>query len=219
MNDSVRARHIAQAYLSDAREISNTRGMLGYTGQWQGQRLSVMGSGMGIPSCAIYATELARFHGVKRIVRVGTCGGVGDVALGDILLAQSASTDSRFNRLQFGGHDLSACADFELLRAAVSAATRLGIPARVAGAFSTDCFYDGDPHLVERLVRHRIVGVEMESAGLYGLALREGFRALSVLVVSDHLQRGEHMAAEQREQGLSKMVSLVLDALCANEVA
>lgn len=217
--DPLRARHIAREFLEGATEVNTRRNMLGYTGTFRGQRVSVMGSGMGIPSCAIYATELARFHGVKRIVRVGTCGGVGDVALGDILLAQSASTDSRFNRLQFGGHDLAACADFELLRAAVSAATRLGIPARVAGAFSTDCFYDGDPHLVERLVRHRIVGVEMESAGLYGLALREGFRALSVLVVSDHLQRGEHMAAEQREQGLSKMVSLVLDALCANEVA
>lgn len=216
--DPLRARHIAREFFDGATEVNTRRNMLGYTGTFRGRRVTVLGSGMGIPSCAIYATELARLHGVKRIVRVGTCGGVGDVALGDILLAQSASTDSRFNRLQFGGHDLSACADFQLLRAAAAAATRLGIPARVAGAFSTDCFYDGDPHLVERLVRHRIVGVEMESAGLYGLALREGFRALSVLVVTDHLQRGEHMAAEQREQGLSKMVSLVLDALADDEI-
>jgi len=214
--DPLRARHIAREFLEGATEVNTRRNMLGYTGTFRRQRISVLGSGMGIPSCAIYATELARFHGVKRIVRVGTCGGVGDVALGDILLAQSASTDSRFNRLQFGGHDLSACADFGLLRAAVDAAGRLGVPAAVAGVFSTDSFYEGDRHLVERLVRHRIAGVEMESAGLYGLALREGFHALSVLSVSDHLQRGEHMAPEKREQGLSTMVSLVLDALAAD---
>lgn len=213
--DPLRARHIAREFLSEATEVNTRRNMLGYTGTYRSQRISVLGSGMGIPSCAIYATELARFHGVRRIVRVGTCGGVGDVALGDLLLAQSASTDSRFNRLQFGGHDLAACADFGLLRAAADTAAALGIPARVASVFSTDSFYDGDPHLVERLVRHRITGVEMESAGLYGLAMREGFRALSVLAVSDHLQRDEHMAPEQREQGLSAMVSLVLEALAS----
>ena len=214
--DPLRARHIAREFLSDATEVNTRRNMLGYTGTHRGQRISVLGSGMGIPSCAIYATELARFHGVRRIVRVGTCGGVGEVALGDILLAQSASTDSRFNRLQFGGHDLSACADFGLLRAAADSAVRQGVTATVAGVFSTDCFYDGDPQLVEHLVRHRIMGVEMESAGLYGLGLREGFRALSVLAVSDHLQRDEHMAPAQREQGLSAMVALVLEALIAD---
>ena len=214
--DPLRARLIAREFPDGATEVNTRRNMLGYTGTYRGQRISVLGSGMGIPSCAIYATELARFHGVERIVRVGTCGGVGAVDLGDILLAQSASTDSRFNRLQFGGHDLSACADFRLLRAAVDAAAGLGVPAAVAGVFSTDSFYEGDPHLLKRLVRHRIAGVEMESAGLYGLALREGFRALSVLAVSDQLQRGEHMAPEQREQGLSTMVSLVLDALVAD---
>lgn len=214
--DPLRARHIAREFLTDAKEVNTRRNMLGYTGTHRGQPISVLGSGMGIPSCAIYATELARFHGVRRIVRVGTCGGVGDVALGDILLAQSASTDSRFNRLQFGGHDLSACADFGLLRAAADSAARLGVAATVAGVFSTDCFYEGDPQLVEHLVRHRIMGVEMESAGLYGLAMREGVRALAVLAVSDHLQRGEHMDPRQREQGLATMVELVLEALAAD---
>lgn len=214
--DPLRARHIAREFLTDAKEVNTRRNMLGYTGTHRGQPISVLGSGMGIPSCAIYATELVRFHGVRRIVRVGTCGGVGDVALGDILLAQSASTDSRFNRLQFGGHDLSACADFGLLRAAADSAARLGVAATVAGVFSTDCFYEGDPQLVEHLVRHRIMGVEMESAGLYGLAMREGVRALAVLAVSDHLQRGEHMDPRQREQGLATMVELVLEALAAD---
>ena len=213
--DPLRARHVASQLLDGAVEVNTRRNMLGYTGDYRGLRVSVLGSGMGIPSCAIYATELARVHGVRRIVRVGTCGGVGDVALGDLLLAQSASTDSNFNRLHFGGHDLAACADFELLRAVFETATRQQIEARVAGVFSTDCFYGGDAGLVERLLQHRIAGVEMESAGLYAVAMREGFQALSVLAVSDHLQRAEHMPAQQREQGLSRMISLVLDSLHA----
>lgn len=211
--DPLRARHIAQEFLDDVVVVNTRRNMLGYTGHYRGLRLSVMGSGMGIPSCAIYATELARVYGVRRIVRIGTCGGVGDVDVGDVLLAQSASTDSRFNRLQFGGHELAACADFELLAAVTNTASRQDIDIRIANVFSTDCFYDGDPELVACLLRHRILGVEMESAGLYGLAMREGIQALSVLAVSDHLQRGEHMSADQREQGLSRMTALVLESL------
>ena len=211
--DPLRARHIAQTLLDGTVEVNTRRNMLGYTGTYRGLRVSVLGSGMGIPSCAIYATELARVYGVKRIVRIGTCGGVGDVALGDVLLAQGASTDSRFNRLQFGDHDLAACADFALLAAVAGAAERRSIPVRVAHVFSTDCFYGGDPALLERLRQHRIAGVEMESAGLYGLAMREGIRALAVLTVSDHLERDEHMPASEREQGLSRMTGLVLDSL------
>ena len=211
--DPLRARHIARGFLSDVVEVTTRRNMLGYTGNYRGLRVSVMGSGMGIPSCAIYATELARVYGVRRIVRVGTCGGVGDVALGDLLLAQAASTDSNYNRMQFGGHDLSACADFSLLRAFTDTASRQGIALRVANIFSTDCFYGGDPELIARLLQHGIAGIEMESAGLYGLAMREGFQALSVLAVSDHLQGGEQMPPDQREQGLSRMIALTLDSL------
>lgn len=211
--DPLRARHIARTFLTDPVEVNTRRNMLGYTGTHRGRRVSVMGSGMGIPSSAIYATELARVYGVRRIIRIGTCGGIGDVALGDLLLAQSASTDSRFNRLHFGDHDLAACADFELLKAAAVTAAVQGIAARVANIFSTDCFYDGDPNLLSHLRRHRIVGIEMESAGLYGMAMRENVQALSVLTVSDHLDSHERMPADQREQGLSRMVSLTLDAL------
>jgi len=214
--DPLRARHIASEFLTDVVEVNTRRNMLGYTGHYRGMRVSVMGSGMGIPSCAIYATELAQVYGVCRIVRVGTCGGVGEIALGDLLLAQAASTDSNFNRLQFGGHDLAACADFALMRAVVDTAASQGVDLRVGGVFSTDCFYGGDPALIERLLQHRIVGIEMESAGLYGLAMREGIQALSVLTVSDHLQRKEHMPAAQREQGLSRMTALVLDSLAAS---
>lgn len=211
--DPLRARHIAAEFLAEAVEVSSRRNMLCYTGHYQGMRVSVMGSGMGIPSCAIYATELARVYGVRRIVRVGTCGAIGEVALGDILLAQAASTDSNFNRMQFGGHELAACADFTLLRAVADTALRQDVVVRVASVFSSDCFYGGDPDLVARLLQHRIAAIDMESAGLYGLAMREGLQALSVLAVSDHLQRGEHMPAEQREQGQSRMVALVLDGL------
>lgn len=210
--DPLRARFLAHELLEDVVQVNARRNMLGFTGRHRGQPVTVMGGGMGIPSTAIYVTELARHHGVRRVIRVGTCGGVGGVALGDVLLAQSASTDSRFNRLQFGGHDLSACADFALLRAAVDAAEARALPAHVAGVFSTDCFYDGDPQLLDHLRRHRICGIEMEAAGLYGLALREGFAALAILAVSDHLERGERMPAQQREQGLLAMGSLALAA-------
>jgi purine-nucleoside phosphorylase len=213
--DPLRARHIAGTFLDDVRQVNACRNMLGYTGHYRGLRVSVMGSGMGIPSCAIYATELARVHGVRRIVRIGTCGGIGDVELGDLLLAQAASTDSNFNRLHFCGHDLAACADFSLMQTVVDVAAREDVALRIGSVFSTDCFYGGDPLLIERLRQHRISGVEMESAGLYGLAMREGIQALSVLTVSDHLQRDEHMPAELREHGLSRMATLVLDSLAA----
>lgn len=211
--DPLRARFVAQQFLDDVVQVTSRRNMLGFTGRHRGVPVSVMGGGMGIPSTAIYATELARVYGVRRIIRIGTCGGVGDVALGDVLVAQSGSTDSRFNRMQFGGHDLAACADFALLRSAMDAAARHGIDARIAHVFSTDCFYDGDPTLLDHLRRHRIHGIEMETAGLYGLAMREGLQALSVLAVSDQIDRGEHMPADEREQGLARIARIALDCI------
>lgn len=211
--DPLRARFVVQRFLADAVEVNVCRNMLGYTGTYKGRRVSVMGSGMGIPSCAIYATELAREYGVQSIIRIGTCAGVGEVTLGDVLVAQSGSTDSHFNRLQFGGHDLGACADFGLMNAVMATAKQHGVSARVAPVFSTDCFYGGDPSILDHLLRHRILGTDMETAGLYGLAMREGVKALSVLTVSDHLQRDEHMTPYERERGLATMVNLVLDSL------
>ncbi|HRQ36239.1 MAG TPA: purine-nucleoside phosphorylase [Chiayiivirga sp.] len=212
--DPLRARHIATRFLEDAREITALRNMLGYSGHWRGRRLSVMGSGMGIPSCALYATELARHFGVRRILRIGTCGGVADdIALGDIVLAQGAATDSRFNRLHFGGDDFAACADFRLLRGAADAAARLGLRARVGTVFSTDVFYSPDPDLLQRLRRHRVLAVEMESAGLYGVTAREGVQALSLLMVSDCLGSGQSISAQARERGSDAVVELALATL------
>jgi purine-nucleoside phosphorylase len=210
--DPLRARHIAQSLLDEVVEVTARRNMLGYTGSYHGRRVSVMGGGMGIPSTAIYATELARVYGVRRIIRVGTCGGLGEAQLGDVLLAQAASTDSRCNRLAFGELDLAACADFPLLRAATEAAGRLGIGVRAAHVFSTDTFYDDAPERLALLRRHRVLGVEMEAAGLYGLAMREGFQALAVLTVSDHLEHDRHLSAAEREQGMGRMAELALEA-------
>jgi purine-nucleoside phosphorylase len=215
--DPLRARFIATTLLEGANEITARRNMLGYTGHYRGRRISVMGSGMGIPSCAIYATELVREYGVRRLIRVGTCGGVGDVRLGELLLAQSASTDSRFNRAAFGDMDLAACADFGLLRAAVDAAQRLDIVARAAPIFSTDSFYGAAPGNRDLLRRHRIAGVEMEAAGLYGLAMREGVQALAILTVSDRLDDDTHLSATAREHDLEQMARLALE--CALDVA
>lgn len=210
--DPLRARHIAQTLLDGAKSVNTLRNMLGFTGTYRGRRVSVMGSGMGIPSTAIYATELVRVYGVRRLIRVGTCGGIGDATLGEVLLAQSASTDSCFNRLAFGNLDLAACADFGLLQAAVAAAARLGIAARVSAVFSTDTFYDTSPARLDLLRRYHIRGVEMEAAGLYGLAMRAGVQALALLTVSDDLERDAHLTAAEREQGLGRMAELALES-------
>lgn len=211
--DPLRARHIAELFLSDCVEVSSRRNMLAFTGSYRGQAVTVMGSGMGIPSCVIYATELARVYAVKRIIRVGTCGGIGDVALGDLLLAQSASTDSNFNRLHFGGHDLSVCADFELMQRVAAEARRAEQSIRVAHVFSTDCFYDGDANILALLARNQITGIDMESAGLYGVGMRERIQTLSVLTLTDHLERDEHLSADLRERGMKRMAELVLNSL------
>ncbi|HMM57553.1 MAG TPA: purine-nucleoside phosphorylase [Rudaea sp.] len=213
--DPLRAQYIAQTFLDEVVQVNACRNMLGYTGRYNGHRISVMGSGMGIASTAIYATELIRVYGVRRLIRVGTCGGIGDAVLGEVLLAQSASTDSRFNRLAFGDLDLAACADFGFLQSAVTAAAHLGIAAHVSAVFSTDTFYDESAGRLELLRRHGIRGVEMEAAGLYGLAMREGAQALAILTVSDHLDHDAHLSANDREQGLGRMAQLALESALA----
>lgn len=212
--DPARARHVAERLLDDAVQVTAVRNMLGYTGRWKGRRVSVMGTGMGIPSCAIYATELVREYGVRRLVRVGTCGGVADaLRLGDLVVALGAGTDSNANRLRFGGHDFAACADFHLLRAVVDAAAAAGVPLHVGQVFSTDLFYHPQAGLVDLLARFGVLGIEMEAAGLYAVAAEHGAQALAVLAVSDHLRREERMTPDQREAGLDAMLRLVLDAV------
>ncbi len=214
--DPARARWIATELLEDAEQVTDVRNMLGFTGIWRGQRVSVMGSGMGIPSCSIYATELVREYGVRRLVRVGTCGtSAADVALGDIVVALGASTDSRVNRLRFGGHDLAGLASYALVRAVDDAARKAGRPLRIGNVFSTDLFYHPDPALFDLLDRHGVLGVEMEAAGLYGVAAELGVEAIAVMTVSDQIRNRQAMPPAQRETGLEAMLRIVLDAVTA----
>jgi purine-nucleoside phosphorylase len=213
--DPLRAQHIAERFFSNAVQVTSIRNMYGYTGTYRGQRISVMGSGMGIPSSSIYATELIRQYGVKRIVRVGTCGAVhDDLKLGDLVLALSASTDSNVNRLRFAGMDFAAGASYSLLRAVVDQAQRVGVPTHIGNVFSTDLFYTPKQDRGDTLAAMGILAVEMEAAGLYGLAAEYGAQALAVLTVSDHLRNDAHMDAKQRQTGVDTMTELTLDALC-----
>ena len=212
--DPLRARYIAERFLGDAEEVTAVRNMVGYTGTWRGQRLSVMGSGMGIPSCSIYASELIDHYGVKRIVRIGTCGATcADLALGDLVLALGASTDSNVNRTRFGGYDLAAIAAWPLARALVEAAERLNRPIRVGNVFSTDLFYSPQTDLMAMLTRAGILGIEMEAAGLYTAAAERGAQATALMTVSDHLITGARMSSDERQRGLDQMIEVALAAI------
>jgi purine-nucleoside phosphorylase len=173
-----------------------------------------MGTGMGIPSASIYGTELVREYGVKRLIRIGTCGGIAaDLQLGDIVLAQGASTDSGVNRARFKGMDFAAIASYPLLSAVAEAAKRQDQRVAIGNVFSCDLFYGPDPNLVDTLAAMNILGIEMEAAGLYGLAAQYGAEALAVCAVSDHLRSHAQWSPEQRQNGLDAMVRLVLDAV------
>ncbi len=212
--DPLRARHIAETLFDDAAEVTAVRGMLGFTGHYRGRRFSVMGTGMGIPSISIYATELVRHYGVRRLLRVGTCGAVQPgLALGDVVVAAGAGTDSRVNRRRFGGMDFPAIASWPLLQAVTRQAQADGMPLTVGAVFSTDLFYAPEPDLVDTLSRMGVLAIEMEAAGLYGVAAAEGAQALAICTVSDHLLREERMAPAERQSGIDTMLRLALDAL------
>lgn len=215
--DPLRAQHIAATLLDDAVEVTDVRNMLGFTGGWRGQRVSVMGGGMGIPSNLIYATELVRHFGVRRLVRVGTCGAIApDLRLGDIVIALGAGTDSRVNRIRFRDYDFPATASWPLLERVMRQAGRHPRPFRVGNVFSSDLFYHPDAELRALLPKLGFLAIEMEAAGLYGVAAELGVEALAVLTVSDHLDRPGGMSPEQREKGVDDMTRVVLDALTAD---
>lgn len=214
--DPMRARHIAENLLIDAMEVTNVRAMCGFTGWWKGHKVSVMGTGMGIPSSSIYATELVRHYQVKNLVRVGTCGAISsDLNLGDLLLAAGASTDSQVNRTRFGGMDFAAIADPLLVQALAHEAVAQKQKLAIGNVFSTDLFYSPKTDLIETLDRMRILGIEMEAAGLYGLAAEHGAAALAVLAVSDHLRTQQAWPSRQRQVGLDQLFRLTLDGLLA----
>lgn len=213
--DPLRARFIAETYLDDVRQVTDVRSMFGFTGSFQGSPISVMGSGMGIPSFQIYATELVKEFGVERIVRVGSCGALQpELNLGDVILAIGAGTDSNVNRTRLRGDDLPAVADYGLLRAAADAAVRMGITPHVGTIFTSDYFYSPhDDGQFALLQAYGFLAVEMEAAGLYGLAAELGIAALAVCTVSDHILREEVMSAEDRQTSFDDMMKLVLASL------
>jgi purine-nucleoside phosphorylase len=212
--DPLRARHIADNFLEDAREVTAVRNMLGYTGSYRGIPVSVMGTGMGIPSASIYVTELITEYGVERLVRVGSCGGVvPTVKIRDVILAIGACTDSAVNRVRYGGLDFAATADFALLSAAFTAAEAKGTPVRVGNVHSADLFYTPDPEAFDRMEKMGVLAVEMEAAGLYGAAAEKGARALAIVTVSDHVRTGESTTPEERETTFNDMVEIALEAI------
>lgn len=215
--DPLRAQWIASRFLDDVTCYNEVRGMLGFTGTWHGQRVSVQGSGMGQPSLAIYASELFTEYDVQSIVRVGSCGAlVEKVGLRDIVLATGACTDSGMNRVRFEGLDYAPVADFGLLRAAYDAAqARDDVTTWTGLIFSGDQFYTPRPDLMTAMVDHGVLAIEMEASALYTLAAGHGRRALAICTVSDHLVTGEETSALEREQTFGAMVEIALTAALA----
>jgi purine-nucleoside phosphorylase len=210
--DPLRAKHIAETILEEAICFNQVRGMLGYTGRYGDKRVSVMGSGMGMPSLSIYANELIAEYQVKTLIRVGTCGALQpDLKIGDIVLAMTASTDSQMNKIRFKGMDYAPAASFELLLRAYQVARERGIEVRVGGMFASDSFYNDDPNWWKIWAEYGTLVVEMESNTLYTLTAKFKVDALSILTVSDSLVTGEEATAQQREQGFTQMAEIALE--------
>jgi purine-nucleoside phosphorylase len=217
--DPYRAKWAAETFLKDVRCINEVRGMLGFTGTWNGHSVTIQGSGMGMPSLSIYANELIKDYDVQTLIRIGSCGGMQkNVGIRDVILAMTASTLSTPSRGIFKELNFAPCANYQLLSAAHDAAKAKSVPTHVGGIYSSDVFYDERPDLNEQMIRHGILGVEMEAAELYNLAARYGRRALAVLTVSDHLITHEALPAEDRERSFGDMVEIALAAAFAQAV-
>ncbi|MBL0385203.1 purine-nucleoside phosphorylase [Tumebacillus sp. ITR2] len=213
--DPLRAKYIAETFLEGAEVYNNVRGMLGYTGTYKGKRVSVQGTGMGIPSMSIYVHELISQYGVKNLIRVGTCGAYkNDVKVRDLILAQAASTDSAVNRHRFGGNiDFAPVANFKLLKNAYDVAVSRNMPVHVGNVFTSDTFYnDRGAELVPLLASYGVLAVEMETAALYSLAAKFNVNALAVMTVSDHLITGEETSSEERQLTFNQMIEVALEA-------
>ena len=218
--DPLRAKYIADTYLENVRQVNDVRNMFGYTGTYKGREVSVMGHGMGIPSVSIYAKELITDYGVKSIIRVGSCGAVrDDVNVRDVVIGMGACTDSKVNRMRFNDHDFAAIADFELTSHAVAAAKAQNVPVKVGNIFSADLFYNPQTDMAELMKRYGIVGVEMEAAGLYGVAAEFGARALTICTVSDHILKGDSLSSADRQTTFNDMMVIALDTVLRDDAA
>jgi len=212
--DPLRAEYIATNFMDDAKRVTDVRNMWGFTGSYKDMPVSVMAHGMGIPSVSIYMTELITDYAAKRIVRVGSCGtSHPDVALRDLIIAQGACTDSKVNRVRFGGHDLAALATFSLVSRAVSVAKDAGVRYHVGNLFSADLFYSPEPRLFDTMARYNILGVEMEAAGMFPIAAEHGVEVLAVCTVSDKISSGEALSSDERATSFDEMIELALETV------
>lgn len=211
--DPLRAKYIAENFFEDVVQYNEVRGMYGFTGTYKGERISVQGSGMGIPSISIYVNELIEQYDVKKLIRVGTCGAMKEnVNIRDIILAQGATTDSQVNRMTFGGIDYAPLADFTLLKNAYELTEEKGLTTHVGNVFTSDTFYrDNGEEINTLLARYNVLAVEMETTALYTLAAKFNRQALSILTVSDHVITGEQTTAEERQTSFHSMMELALE--------
>ena len=209
--DPLRAKFIAETFLEDVTCYNKVRNMFGFTGTYKGRRVSVQGTGMGVPSISIYATELMVEYGVQNLVRIGTCGSVQkDIGLRDIVMAQGACTDSNVNRVRFGGLDYAPVADFSLMVKAAKVAEGLGLILKVGNILTSDTFYGDEPDSWKLWASYGILAVEMESAALYTIAAKYRRRALTLLTVSDSIVTGESTSPEERQLAFKGMMEIAL---------
>jgi purine-nucleoside phosphorylase len=212
--DPMRAKWIAETFLENAKCYNDVRGMLGYTGTFQGKRISVQGTGMGIPSALIYCHELINDYGVKNLIRVGSAGSYQkDINLRDIVIAMAASSTSGINNTRFVNCDYSPTADFDLFMKAALYAKKKNIPIKAGNVLSSDQFYEDDFNNYKKWADFGVLCVEMEAAGLYTIAAKFNVKALAILTISDSLVTGESTTADEREGSFSKMIEIALNTL------
>ncbi len=214
--DPYRAKWVAETFLTNSICINEVRGMLGYTGQWKGNRITVHGSGMGMPSLSIYSNELIRDYNVQTLIRIGSAGSLQEnVNIRDVVIAMTASSISTPSHSIFREANFAPCADYELLSAAANAAAQRDVVTHTGGIYSSDVFYDERPDLGDQLARHGVLCVEMETAELYTVAARHRRRALAILTITAHLRTGETLPSDQREKSFGDMVEIALEAAFA----
>ncbi len=214
--DPLRAQYIADTYLDEVRRVTDVRNMWGFTGSYKGQPMSVMAHGMGIPSASIYCQELVSDYGVKRLIRVGSCGtSHPSVRLRDIVIGMGACTDSGVNRMRFGGYDYAPIATFDLVQKAVAAAKHAGVRYHVGNLFSADLFYTPDPDMFETMAKYNVYGIEMEAAGIYPIAAEVDAEALAICTVSDDIVSGDALTSDERQTTFDEMILVALEAAIA----
>jgi purine-nucleoside phosphorylase len=212
--DPLRAKWIAETFLEDSVCYNEVRNMFGYTGYYKGKRVSVQGTGMGIPSALIYCNELISEYGVKKLIRVGSAGSFQkDIKIRDIVLAMAASTTSGINNSRFLNADYSPTANFDLFMKAITFAKANNIPIKAGNVLSSDAFYEDDPEGYKQWAKFGVLCVEMETAGIYTVAAKFGVQALSILTISDSLVSHEATSAKERETTFSKMIEIALGTL------